>query len=40
MEAELTENEEVVGMFGVMDSNMHLKSFGIMVYSQEEEDTY
>ena len=41
IETELTENEEIVGMFGVMDSNMHLKSFGIMVYSmEEEEDSY
>ena len=38
MEIMLTEDEEIVGMFGVIDSSMYLKSFGIIVHSPEPEE--
>ena len=34
VESEFTEDEEIVGMFGTIDSNMHLKSFGLIVHTQ------
>ena len=37
MTATLENDDEIVGMFGSLDNNMHLKSFGIIVYSAEEE---
>lgn len=39
-EIELTEGEEIVGIFGSVDNNMHMKSFGIIVYFNEEEESY
>ena len=37
MTASLGKDDEIVGMFGSMDNNMFLKSFGIIVYSANEE---
>ena len=37
MTATLENDDEIVGMFGSIDSNMHLKSFGLIIYSAEEE---
>ena len=37
MTATLQREDEIVGLFGSMDSNMYLKSFGILVYTALEE---
>ena len=37
MEVELAEDDEIVGMFGALDDNLHLKSFGIIVHSVDSE---
>ena len=37
MTATLQKEDEIVGMFGSLDSNMYLKSFGILVYTAIEE---
>ena len=37
MTATLDKDDEIVGMFGSMDNSMNLKSFGIIVYTANDE---